>query len=81
MSYETLKVDFLKEGTIAKVTISRPKSMNAMNPKFFQEIDKVFTELDAKEDLRVAVLLSEGKVFTAGLDLKEAGNIFSFDFS
>ncbi len=35
-SYEAFKVDKLDNGKIAKVSINRPKAMNAMNPAFFQ---------------------------------------------
>jgi enoyl-CoA hydratase/carnithine racemase len=41
-----------------------------MNPKFFDEIGTIFAELNKKDNLRVVILLAEGKVFTAGLDLK-----------
>ena len=41
-----------------------------MNPKFFEEIGAIFNSLNSKENLRVVVLVAEGKVFTAGLDLK-----------
>lgn len=38
MSYSVFKVDYLHDKTIAKVTINRPKAMNAMNPQFFDEL-------------------------------------------
>jgi enoyl-CoA hydratase/carnithine racemase len=41
-----------------------------MNQKFFDEISTIFSEFNKKENLRVVILLAEGKVFTAGLDLK-----------
>jgi enoyl-CoA hydratase/carnithine racemase len=41
-----------------------------MNQKFFDEISIIFSEFNKKENLRVVIILAEGKVFTAGLDLK-----------
>ncbi len=41
-----------------------------MNQKFFDKISTIFCQLNKKENLRVVILLAEGKVFTAGLDLK-----------
>ena len=42
-------------------------------------MDSIFTELEKDENVRVVVLLSEGKVFTAGLDLKDFGSLFAYD--
>ena len=69
----------LDEGKIIKVAISRPKSLNAMNPTFFKELEQIFTEINDKPNARVAILVGEGKIFTAGLDLKEFGSMFSFN--
>jgi len=41
-----------------------------MNPKIFEEIGLIFKSLNQKDNLRVVVLMAEGRVFTAGLDLK-----------
>jgi len=38
MSYSVFKVEKLEGGQIAKVSINRPKAMNAMNPAFFEEL-------------------------------------------
>jgi enoyl-CoA hydratase/carnithine racemase len=35
MSYKAFIVEYLDEGKIVKVTINRPKSLNAMNSDFF----------------------------------------------
>ncbi len=50
-----------------------------MNQKFFDEISTIFSEFNKKENLRVVILLAEGKVFTAGLDLKQFGSLFAGD--
>jgi len=44
-----------------------------MNAKFFEEFGKAVQELDQDSDVRVVIVWAEGKIFTAGLDLKEAG--------
>lgn len=43
-----------------------------MNPAFFKEIGQVFRSINLMPEARVAILRAEGKLFTAGLDLKEA---------
>ncbi len=70
MSYKAFKVDKLEDGKIVRVAINRPKNLNAMNPDFFNELDEIFRSLNADEQVRVVLLVGEGKVFTAGLDLK-----------
>lgn len=61
------------------MTISRTKALNAMNVTFFNEIGQVFKKINDSPSARVAILQADGKIFTAGLDLKEAMNILSLD--
>jgi len=42
---------------------------------FFSEIQKMFEMIDSASDIRVVIIWAEGRMFTAGLDLKEASNI------
>jgi enoyl-CoA hydratase/carnithine racemase len=35
MSYSIFKIEKIDNGQIAKISINRPKAMNAMNPPFF----------------------------------------------
>ncbi len=60
----------LEKGTIIRVTISRVKALNAMNVLFFKEIETLFKKINTMPEARVVILQAEGKVFTAGLDLK-----------
>jgi len=60
---------------IARVELSRPGAFNSMNRAFWGEIREVFTRLNDDPEVRVAVLSSSGKHFTAGLDLKEFAGI------
>ena len=45
-----------------------------MSMTFFKEIGQVFRSINQKPNARVAILQAEGKVFSAGLDLKEASS-------
>lgn len=72
---ETLKTTFLTP-TILHVELNRPSSLNAMNRTFFSEINKLFTYLNSHSLLRVVILTGSGRLFTAGLDLKEAVSVF-----
>jgi enoyl-CoA hydratase/carnithine racemase len=50
-----------------------------MNPTFFTEISQVFRKINQSETVRAVVLQAEGKLFTAGLDLKEAAGLGVFN--
>ncbi len=69
MDYEILKLE-TSEG-IAVVTISRPQAMNALNTRFFQEMDALVADLGGRKDVKVLVITGEGKAFVAGADIAE----------
>ena len=50
-----------------------------MNLTLFKEIEAVFEKINSNPTARVAVLQADGRLFLAGLDLKEFGPQFSFD--
>lgn len=62
-----------RDGPVAIVTLNRPDALNALSRALRAEIVKVFTELSKDDTVRAAVLTGSGRAFTAGIDLKEAG--------
>ena len=71
MSENIVRVE--KDGPVAIVTLNRPDALNALSRAMRSEIVKAFTELSKDDSVRAAVLTGEGRAFTAGIDLKEAG--------
>ncbi|MGE5342842.1 MAG: enoyl-CoA hydratase-related protein [Candidatus Omnitrophota bacterium] len=69
MGYEILKLDVT--GTIATVTVSRPKALNALNSHFFREMNAMLAEIKERNDIRVLIITGEGKAFVAGADISE----------
>ena len=68
-SYEFVETE--REGNILKVTLNRPKVYNAMHPPMHHELDGIWNDFAADQDLWVAVLTGAGdKAFSAGNDLK-----------
>ncbi len=57
------------EDRVAIVTINRPDKGNALSPDVLKEIEDLFTELSAREDVNVIVLTGGEKLFSAGFDL------------
>jgi len=82
MEYKILKPE-INEG-IALVTISRPEAMNALNTRFFNEMDDFVANINERKDVRAIIITGEGKAFVAGADIaemvdkdSEAGKAFS----
>lgn len=71
MSYETL--DLRLDGPVAWLTLNRPESLNALNRQLVTELRDFLGGLPEHPEIRVVVLRGAGRVFCAGLDLKETG--------
>jgi enoyl-CoA hydratase len=69
MDFEILKLDLSKG--IAIITISRPEAMNALNSRFFSEMNEMLDNIENREDIKVMILTGEGKAFVAGADIAE----------
>ena len=70
MSYNTLIVS--KKAAIAKVTIDRPKKLNALNKEMIQELHEAFKVLEKDSEIKVIILTGSGeKAFVAGADISE----------
>ncbi|WP_371195016.1 crotonase/enoyl-CoA hydratase family protein [Glaciecola sp. SC05] len=62
---------------IAHIQLIRPEHLNSMIPEFWQELPSLVRELDARGDIRVIVISSTGKHFSAGMDLSVFTNMAS----
>ncbi len=67
-------VRYRVDAGIAVITIDRPQAANAQNPQMLRELDQAWSESDRDPDVRVAVLQSEGKHFSAGHDMQGGGD-------
>lgn len=70
--YTVIRID--RNEHVAEVVLNNPDRLNVMAPIFFHEIKRAFEAIDADPEIRVAVLWAEGRLFTAGLDLKAASS-------
>ena len=69
-TYENLILEI--QDRVARVTISRPKVLNALNEKTVREIHAVFSSLRENADVGVVILTGAGeKAFVAGADINE----------
>ena len=56
---------------VATVWINRPDKGNSLSPDVLSEIERTFTEISAREDIRVVVFTGGERYFSAGFDLNE----------
>ena len=71
MNEPILKVE--RDGPVAILTLNRPDALNALSRALRFEIVHSFNRLAEDDSLRAVVLTGNGRAFTAGVDLKEAG--------
>jgi enoyl-CoA hydratase/carnithine racemase len=69
MSEEVLLVETI--GSVARLTLNRPKAMNAMNLALLAELDRCLIEIAADDAIRALIVTGSGPAFCAGADLKE----------
>ena len=62
-----------RDGAVAVLTLNRPKQLNALSVALRTQIVKTVREISAADDVRAIVLTGSGRAFSAGVDLKEAG--------
>lgn len=62
-----------RDGAVATLTLNRPKQLNALSVQLRVDIVRTIRELSASSDVRAIVLTGNGRAFSAGVDLKEAG--------
>lgn len=60
-----------KDAGVLTVTLNRPEKKNAVNCEVMCRLYDAWNQLDADDDLRVAILTGAGDTFCAGMDLSE----------
>lgn len=58
------------DGSVAIITLNRPDQRNAVDADMGKQLSAAFDRFEADQNLRVAVLVANGPVFCAGMDLK-----------
>lgn len=79
MSDNTVRCDIDHRG-VATVTMNRPEKHNAFDDAVIAELRQAFDELAIRQDVRVVVLASAGKNFSAGADLGWMKRMAEYDY-
>jgi enoyl-CoA hydratase/carnithine racemase len=64
-----------ESGGAAVVTLNRPRKRNAVSLAMWQQLTDVFSELEARQDIRVVILTGAGGNFCAGADISEFSTV------
>lgn len=66
-----MSVDYAIDGRIARIVINRPERLNAVDAACERELNAVWADLEARDDVSCAILTGAGeKAFCAGADMK-----------
>lgn len=69
MSQDELLFETL--GPVARLTLNRPKAMNALNLATLIKLERRLGEISSNDAIRVVLLTGNGDAFCVGADLKE----------
>jgi enoyl-CoA hydratase len=76
MTYETIIVETI--GRVGRITLDRPKALNALNAQLIGEVIEAATGFEADQGIGCVLLAGSEKAFAAGADIKEmAGQSFT----
>ena len=64
-------IELKKEGRLARLTLNRPESMNAMDDVMMKELADAFESLKTEADVQVLIIQGAGRAFSAGGDIKK----------
>ncbi|MDP6518865.1 MAG: enoyl-CoA hydratase-related protein [Planctomycetota bacterium] len=74
MAFENILVEV--EGGVGRVTVNRPKVLNALNAQTIGELECAFTQLGEDDAVRVVLVTGAGdKAFVAGADINELAEL------
>jgi crotonobetainyl-CoA hydratase/dehydration protein DpgD len=70
------RVRYEKKDHVARITLDRPEVLNAMDLRTHEELAEIWDDVEADDEVRVAVLTGAGeRAFSVGQDLKERARL------
>ncbi len=76
MTADQPRVRYVKKDHVGYVTLDRPAVLNAMDLRMHEELATVWDDVEADDDVRVAVLTGAGdRAFSVGQDLRERAQL------
>jgi enoyl-CoA hydratase/carnithine racemase len=59
-------------GSVARLTLNRPRAMNALNMQLVSNFERALDDVESNSAIRAVILTGSGAAFCAGADLKDA---------
>ena len=73
MDFNLLEINV--EAAICTLTLNNPESLNALNSKVLDELDKALDYIALNKKIRALIITGAGRSFVAGADISEmSGN-------
>ncbi|MFC5752663.1 enoyl-CoA-hydratase DpgD [Actinomadura rugatobispora] len=77
---DDVRVRYEKKDHVARITLDRPAVLNAMDLRTHEELALIWDDVEADDEVRVAVLTGAGdRSFSVGQDLKERARLNAED--
>jgi len=73
MAYQTIR--YSSEGTLAQITLNRPKKLNAIDATMVAELNQALDAAEQDDNVRVILLAGAGRAFSAGFDIDMSGDV------
>jgi enoyl-CoA hydratase/carnithine racemase len=73
------EIDYAVSNGIATIAFNRPEKLNAGTPTMVRELLAALDQIDADDDVRVAIVTGNGRAFCAGADLSAGGGTFDYE--
>jgi enoyl-CoA hydratase/carnithine racemase len=71
---------YAETGPVARITLDRPDSLNALTFEVYRELVELFRGLAARDDVRAVTLTGAGRAFCTGGDVEEIiGELLHYD--
>jgi len=71
---------YSKKGAIAYITVNRPKVLNALNTRTWEDLRRAFTQVRNDVEMHGVILTGAGdKAFIAGADISEVAHLSAVD--
>lgn len=72
MAWETIILEDTEVAGVAKLTINRPKALNALNQTVLSELKSAVAQIEDNEKIKIVIITGAGeKSFVAGADISE----------
>lgn len=75
MAYVTLE----QKGSVGIITMNHPEVLNALNDETLNDLSAVLDEVEANDEILVAIITGAGRAFVAGADISQMAHMSAYE--